>query len=340
MRSPAALRLLPALLVFVACSDPVDQAAKKRIFSPEDPPRAVASAAETLDATRLDEDARLARRVLTMSAAETTERLGPHRMDASVQFSWKGEGGELSLTERRILLAGQGGVSGDFHATLENTRDQGFEVMRVGGQVYARSRYQKFRQRSRDRGMAERSREQIAGVLRDVNVLFNDRVKLEARGSVNHEGRAAHRYALSLGPAQTTGAGSPLPPPPVAKDGVDPSTQRRLAFLQTREPLQLEGLIVVDAETAAVLWAKAEGRLRVPEGEQAPGAELKLRVDLALSKVGQAPAIAAPKDALPDADKPQGIADALDTFGIPHGSADKADAGTAPPPEPEDEEGA
>lgn len=339
MRSPVALRLLPALLVLAACNDPVDQAAKERIFSPEDPPKAVASAAEKLEAGNLDQDPRLARRVLTMSAAETTERLGPHRVDANVQFSWKGKEGELSLTERRTLLSGRGGVSGDFHASLENSRDQGFEVMRVGGQVYARSRYQKFRQRTRDRGMAERSREEIAGVLRDVNTLFNQRVKLESRGTVNHEGRAAHRYALKLGPPQAGEGGNPLPPPPVAREGVDAATQRRLAFLEKREPTQLEGLLVVDEETGAVLWAKVDGRLRVPDGEQAPGAELKFHADLALTKIGEAPAISAPKDALPDADKPQGIADALDTFGIPHGSADKADAGTQAPPEPEDEEG-
>lgn len=339
MRSAPALRLLP-LLVLAACTDPVDKAAKERIFSPEDPPKAVASAAEKLAAGALDSDPKAARRVLTMGAAEVTERLGPHRFDATVQFTWKGKERTVELSERRTLLAGRGGVSGDFHASVENSRDQGLEVMRADGKVYARSRYQKFRQRTRDRGMAERTREEVAGVLRDVDTLFNRRVRLESRGSADHEGRAAHRYALTLGPESLSEAGRPLPPPPVAKEGTDPSTQRRLAFLQQREPVQLDGMIVVDDETGVVLWGKVDGRLRVPDTESAPGAELRLRSDFALTNIGEAPAIVAPKDALPDADKPQGIADALDAFGIPHGGAQKPDAGTAAPPEPEDEEGA
>jgi len=43
-------RLLTAgLVLLAACSNPVDRAAKERIFSPEDPPPVVASAKESLD---------------------------------------------------------------------------------------------------------------------------------------------------------------------------------------------------------------------------------------------------------------------------------------------------
>ena len=41
------MRALVCFLVLgVACTDPVDKAAKKRIFSPEDPPQAVAAASQ------------------------------------------------------------------------------------------------------------------------------------------------------------------------------------------------------------------------------------------------------------------------------------------------------
>jgi hypothetical protein len=60
--------ILAALaLAATACTDPVDKAAKARIFSPEDPPKVVASAAETLPPQEVASDARVARRVLGMS---------------------------------------------------------------------------------------------------------------------------------------------------------------------------------------------------------------------------------------------------------------------------------
>lgn len=331
------LTLVPVFVLVFACTDPVDKAAKERIFSPEDPPKAVASASETLEVAALDEDPRLARRVLTMGAAETTERLGPHRLDAQLQFTWSaGKAGNTQLTEKRTLLSGRGGVGGDFHATIENSRDQGLEVMRVEGKVFAKNRYQKFRQRLRDRGMAERAREDIAGVLRDVDTLFAQRVQLVDRGTVTHAGRPAHRYGLQLADAPAPGVTKALPPPPEPKTGQDPATLRRKAFFEKREPIALNGLIVVDDETGTILWAKVDGRLRVPD--EAGTSELDLDVDLALSEIGKPLVISAPKDFLPDADKPQGIADALDRFGIPRGGQEKADAGTAAPVEPEDEE--
>ena len=58
----------------------------------------------------------------------------------------------LALAIWIYLLAGRGGMSGDFHGTIENSHDQGLEVIRADGKVYARRRYGKFRERSRDRG--------------------------------------------------------------------------------------------------------------------------------------------------------------------------------------------
>ncbi|MGZ3481174.1 MAG: hypothetical protein ACXU81_12535, partial [Myxococcaceae bacterium] len=62
-------RLLTAgLVLLAACTDPVDRAAKERIFSPEDPPPSVSSAKETLDAQKLASDPKLAHRVVDMDA--------------------------------------------------------------------------------------------------------------------------------------------------------------------------------------------------------------------------------------------------------------------------------
>lgn len=327
------------VLAASACTDPVDKAAKARIFSPEDPPKVVASAAEKLPPQDVADDPRVARRVLGMDAAEVTERLGPHTYKATLSFEWTSESTPLpvKLTETRTLRAGPGGVSGDFHGVMENSRDQGLEVIRVDGKVYARNRYGTFRQRLRDRGMAERTRAELTGAIRDVDFLFRGRMRLEPQGTVTYEGRTAWRYAVKLGPevpAQDTGRVLPALLEP--KNGRDETTRRRLAFFEHRLPRSLSGEVLVDAQTSVVLKARVDGRLGVPKEKTPESAELRLTLESALTDIGKDPRLTPPENFLPDADKPQGIADALDRFGIPRGKAaegaDKAEA-----QEPEDE---
>src|SRR6185503_9680149 len=213
-----------------------DKAAKKRIFSPEDPPKAVASASEKLPPENVADDPRIARRILGMGAAETTERIGPHRYTATVTFEWtaSGSGKTTRLVENRSLVASRGGFAGDFHGTIDNSHDQGLEVMRVAGKVYARNKYGKFRQRMRDRGIAEREREEIFRAIGDIDELFQGRLKLSPQGTISHEGRTAWRYEVSLGPAlaAATENAAKLPPPAQPKSGVDDSTKRRITFYE------------------------------------------------------------------------------------------------------------
>jgi hypothetical protein len=317
-----------------ACSDSVDRAAKKRIFSPEDPPRAVASATEKLAPEEVADKPQIARRILGMGAAETTERLGAHKYTATVTFDWSGGGRATKLIENRTLYAGQGGVSGDFHGVMENSRDQGLEVLRVQGKVFAKNRYGKYRQRLRDRGIAEREREEIYGALREFDSLFKGRLKLTPQGTASHDGRTAWKYAVSLGPALAVAEASHLPPVVQPKAGIDETTARRRTFFEKREPSALQGEVLVDAETSVVLKAQLDGKLSV-NGE-AGEAKLRLVLQSALSNIGKDPALKAPADFLPDEDKPEGIEDALERFGIPRVGPDGgtlAPPGAAPPDE-------
>ncbi|WNG39521.1 hypothetical protein F0U61_42020 [Archangium violaceum] len=332
-------------LAAVACQDPVDQAAKARIFSPEDPPKVVASAAEKLPPEDVADNPRVARRILSMDAAEVTERLGPHAYKATVSYEWAGAPGTtpVKLTETRTFRAGPGGVSGDFHGVLENSRDQGLEVMRVGGKVYARNRYGTFRQRLRDRGMAERTRAELTGAIRDVDSLFRGRILLSPQGTVTYEGRTAWRYSVDLGPEGNTGT-TPVVLPALLepKGGRDETTKRRLAFFENRTPKSLSGEVLVDASTSVVLKVRLDGRIAVPANDAGGAAELRMVLESALSEIGQDPKLQPPENFLPDADKPQGIADALDRFGIPRNKPEGANAPSAaggPADEPGDEEG-
>ncbi|MFO0594559.1 MAG: hypothetical protein U0228_04625 [Myxococcaceae bacterium] len=311
-----------ATLVFLAlatgCKDPVDQAAKKRIFSAEDPPQVIASASQKLPPEEAAASAVISRRILEMGAAETTERIGPHVYTASVTWDWSANGKNVRLKEFRELQSGPGGVSGDFIARMGNTDEQGLEVLRVGGKVFARSTYGKdgaghFRQRTRDRGMAERIREETSGALRDFDQLFRGRLKLNAQGTSTLEGRTTWKYVVSLADAPTELDGK-LPPIAQPKSGFDETSKRRHLFYDARTPRSLQGEVYVDAATSVVMKARLDGRIGVKSDEA--DSELHLVVESALTNIGKAPLIEAPKDFLPDEDKPDGVAAALARFGI------------------------
>lgn len=326
MRSSLSVAILITTLL-LGCTDPTDKAAKKRIFSPEDPPKVVSSAAQKLSPAGAVDDPRLARRLLDMGAAEATERLGPHQYDAVVTFEWTSASATNTLSEKRLLLAGRGGVDGDFDARTQNSRDQGLEVLRVGGQVFAKELYGKFRQRLHDRGMAERTREDVHGTLRDFATLFDHRLKLSSEGETSYEGRTAHRFKVALaGSAEPDPPSVRLPPLQLPRAGMDEGTRKRNAFFGKRHIEQIAGELWADVETGVVLKAHLTGRLEVEGKGQGRTASLKMSLDQSLKHMGQATSLKAPTDFMPDEDKPSGIADALDRFGIPRGG--HADAGT------------
>jgi hypothetical protein len=268
-----------------------------------------------------------------------TERLGPHIYKAKIDFEWSAKDAPpVRITETRTLHAGPGGVGGDFHGSLENSREQGLEVMRVGGKVFARNRYGTFRERRRDRGMAERTRTELTGALGDMDALFQGRMLLEPQGTVTYEGRTAWRYLVKLSPKAHDMAPGNLPHLLAPRSGRDETTGRRLAFFAQRVPKSLEGEVLVDAATSVVLKARLDGHLVVPADKTPEPAELRMSLESTLTEIGQDPKVQPPEKFLPDADKPEGIADALDRFGIPRAKGG-ADAGTPGETEPDDDEG-
>jgi hypothetical protein len=280
----------------------------------------------------------VARRILGMDASEVTERLGPHTYKAKIDFEWSTKDAPpVRLSETRSLQAGPGGVSGDFHGQLDNTREQGLEVMRVGGKVYARNRFGTYRQRLRDRGMAERTRSELTGALRDMDALFQGRMHLEPQGTVSYEGRVAWRYQVKLAEKPEDGAPRHLPKLLEPKNGRDETTHRRQAFFESRVPKSLDGEVLVDSATSVVLKARLDGHLVVPADKSPEAAELRMSLESTLTEIGKDPRLQPPEKFLPDADKPEGIADALDRFGIPRAKTG-ADGGTPSDADPDDDD--
>lgn len=314
---------LVAAVCAAGCVEQADRAAKKRVFSPEEPPKPVLAASQPIDVARLGADSALAWRVVTLGAPEAFERIGPFRFKANASFQWSlGSTPGVSLAEQRLLE--QTGAN-EFYVRTDNDRDQGFEITYVSDRAYARSRYQKFRERKRDRGQSARLRDDAFGALKTVAALADNRLAFTQDGEEKVFGRAAQRYRIALAeqPLQVAERDAHLPAVEYPAGGPDRDTKRRIDLATLREPRSVEGKLWVDAETGVPLKADLTAVVRAP-GEGSTPAQLQLRVHQELQPGAPGLAVAAPEDFLPDEDRPNAIAAALERFGV-----SRPDAGTS-----------
>ncbi len=319
----AAALILAAALGGSACSSPEDQAAKARIFSPEDPPKVLQAAAEELAADDLDDDAALVDRVFAISAQEAAARVGPHVQKARVSFRWSRGGSEVSLTEDRFVALGKGG---DFHARVENDEKQGMEWVKVDGVSYARSRYAKFRERRRDRGSSEHVVASAYSTLSTFRDWVHGAMRLTPAGTTTVGGRKAVKYTVALGEVQERESENPLPDVVFPKGGPDDDTKLRITALEQGKPQSVSGTLVVDAETAVPLQADLKAAVAVPaEGGEA---RLELAMRLDVEGIGKAPSIKAPEH-IEDAPRPPGVVATLEAYGIPRAAEVEAEAAKA-----------
>src|SRR3989449_9226866 len=225
------LVLVAALLCAASCKRTEDEAARARIFSPEQPVGELPEAKETLQAGQLADDPALARRVLHMPRAEIKPRIGLHRAQQRVQFAWfRGPGladggSEVSLAEEATLLDAPGD---DFSVRLVNDHNQGFELVWVKGEVFVKSLYGAFHKRRTDRSDPARIREQALSGLATFDRLAPG-LKLRHAGESTTEGRRVVRYAVAGSGArdgETDKSDLPAMQDPEGK--VDPDTARRL----------------------------------------------------------------------------------------------------------------
>src|SRR6266481_7316723 len=246
MRRPV---LAAVLLLASSCKRSEDEAARARMFSPEQPVGELPQAKEKVDAARLADDPALALRVLHMRRAEIEQRLGPHKAQQRVQFAWfRGPGlpdggSEVSLAEETTLAQAPGG---DFSARLVNDHNQGFELLWVKGEVFVKSLYGAFHKRRTDRTDPARIREQALSGLATFDRLARG-LKLRTVGETTTEGRRAIRYAVAgYGARDGEKEESDLSPAHYPENRIDPDTARRLELWDKEEPSNVSGTIVVD----------------------------------------------------------------------------------------------
>jgi hypothetical protein len=331
-----------ALCALSSCKRSEDEAAKRRIFSPEQPSGSLAEAKEALDARRLADDPKLAERVLRMSRAEVSARLGAYHADSRVQFAWfrgagmapDAGGADASLSEQSSLVQA---ANGDFSVKEENDRNQGFELVWVKGEAYVRGLFGPFRKRRTDRTDPERVRELALGALPTFDRLARG-LQLRLVGETTADGRRVVRYQAAGGNARPQEQErTDLPPvqyptQPDGGPGPDPDTARRLELWAKEEPTRISGTILVDAATAAPLGADLQGHFRVP-GSSGPAAELDVHAALTTSAVGKDLALKAPEFD-PEPSVPHAVKDPLRFLG----KAPAAPAAEEPGPDESDEE--
>jgi hypothetical protein len=339
-RAPLALRPLAPLLVPLAlvlglaaasCKREVDQAAKARIFSPEEPTGAKAEAGEKLDARRLGDDGALAARVLRMGREEAGHRLGAHKVQSKVTFIWT-RGQPIQLADGGVTPAATvqaiedstlvQTAAGDFSLKLQNDHNQGFEFVWSDGSVYVRGLFGPFRKRRTDRTDPVRMRDQTLSALATFDRLSRG-LKLRLVSEAKAGGRPALKYEVAgtgarMGPEDSRDLPSVEYPAPQAGQtgkalGPDADTARRLELFEKEQPIVASGTLVVDAETAAPLSADLVGRFRVTQKE-GPAADLELRVALNTTDVGAALAVKTPAFE-PDPSTPHAVKDPLRFLG-------------------------
>ncbi len=339
MKSVSRIALVFAALALpLGCKRPEDQAARQRIFSPEQPQGVDAKAREPLDARRLADDPKLAGRVLRMTRAEAATRLGAHKAAGKTQFTWSmgvaapdAGPNEVVLSEESSLVQAAGG---DYQASLQNDRHQGFEVVWAKGDIYVRSRFGPFRKRRTDRADAQRLREQASSGLAAFDQLARG-LKLRLAGETTVEGRGAVRYEVAgAAAAAPTAEQSDLPAIQWPSGGPDQDTSRRLSLWEKEQPVDVAGFVTVDAETAAPLNWDLRGHFRVAPEKNGDPADLALTTTLKTSGLGKALAIKVPAFE-PEPSVPHAVKDPLRFLGK---QAPSAEAPAAPADESGDEE--
>jgi hypothetical protein len=291
--------------------DPVDRAAKQRIFSPEEPTKARGAAAQPVAADRLADDPALMERVFSMNSAEACERIGPFRYTAEAAFEWIRKEKTVRLRETRELK--QATVS-EFHLRTDNSRDYGLEYLSTQGRIFARSKYHRYREQKGNRYQAEMLRDDVFGGIRTIRSLLNKRLALQKNTTFSTvvAGRKAYNYVFVLDRKPNTTNAPTLPKIRYPEGGPDLQTRLGIAFAQKREPRSVEGELLVDEETGVPLRMELTARLEVPDSETKAELVVFWKSELTTKK---AITLEPPPSYLPDEGRPNAIAAALRRFG-------------------------
>lgn len=245
----------------------------------EPAPLVRAQAARPLDVGRAARDAEELLRVVSAPHRETARRLGAHRFRGTHEMRVTENAGgtvrEVEALDEKTRL--DVAASGELHALYENSRHYGREIVYAGGSIYTRPRWGKFHRRppARDDEPLEAA-DEVYGALGADFELVAHAARVVDGGETSVRGRRARRVTVELGPARAR-------------------PREKLAQRKWRESLrvtQLEGELVLDAETGAVLSGRLFGEASFVQGDKT--FTMSLRAAHEIEEVGGAVTVAPP----------------------------------------------
>lgn len=256
---------------------------------------------------------------LLLDADEAARRIGSFEWTAGVEWSVTRQGSAervRAVESHRLVQSATGefALANEIDSGRGEGSETGREVIWAGKMTYARNKWAPWRERPTDHGRdARRFRGESFGLAADLAALFGPRLSLAPAGEGTALGRKALRYALAFA--------ADLPEPPARPEtrvfpqgGPDPDTKLRLSFLDGAQAVSAKGELLLDAQTGVPLRLSLDAAFGVKAD---PRARIQVALRAQVKALGAGvPAVAAPKDALPDERKPRGVADALERAGL------------------------
>ena len=228
----------------------------------------------SVDVSRLTQPDELVR-ALSLSGRALDAELGAHRMEAAE--SLKLELGDRQTAELAETFAVQADGRGGVHLKHDNSRDNGFEAIATGDDLYVRPRYGKFVRRKVEGDELERLRATAETAAASDLKLILRFVQAREAGTATVAGHAGVKVALS---ARAT------------PDAAPAETEAGRMWRQTVNVRYIDGDAVLDAKTGAPLAVRLDAQYTFARDGKPVQATLKYKQ----TTDAQSEAIAAPAD--------------------------------------------
>ena len=306
---------LSVLLAASSCSREGGEESKQRVLEKKDTGEERAKSAVALtdiDLAGIPGDIGELEKIILMPQEEVAARLGSYRFDAQLAFTVSRAGKDVTLTEHQSLKQA---ANGDFHLTIGNDKNKGFELRWIDGATYDQLSGNSFR-KSRPDGRQTYWRESASGSLKRYYQYFRGYIKFHAASPATYEGRRALKVEFSLDPnGKTPGEDLPFKNRFSNKFAVSALASNKL-INKTRRKISrcedVEGHLIVDEETAVILSYKARGIYVIPmsdkqfqrllaQGAENPGRDVNFVMDISLEvkDIGRDISIETPKHEKP-----------------------------------------
>lgn len=291
--------LVPILLVALSsaglsgCSDKME-AHLEKYRSPETGEAAKLPAPP--DVYSLGDSKEVADRVHAMTFDEASQRLGAHRYQSKVEFTFTKDKERVKLKEEDLIVQA---ANGDFRVKVDNHSGQGYELVYSADELFVRNRFNPFHKRSKLDGMHRRWRNKAYDAWGAIYRLYRGGLHFSKQGLTRHHGRDALAFRIGLSAEGPHLPGTPEPakvPDGVKKYvyPVQPTPADRDRWRDKAQAQSAEGRLVVDADEGCVLQVDFRGKLAWLD-EAGETVRLEVKADILSDGFGNPAAIPAPE---------------------------------------------